>query len=436
MSDFTKIDTPRGVGGRSMTPLSPTNISISYGSPTGNFSGDKQDWFGPRLPIQPIAPPEVAGRIIDYTPGFNLNTEPRPYEPVQFHTLRMLAEAFDPIRIIIERRKDQVCRLGWTVRVKHEGNGKRLTKAQLPASTRERIKAITNLFQRPAPDKNFRSFLRGVLEDLYVIDAPAIYLRRGWSGNIVGLQQIDGALIKRVIDDWGRTPEPIPWNGKPYDWCGQTVTLENHVSLGFKIINGFLMPPAYQEILKGLPAVNYTTHDMIYRPLNIRPGHFYGMSPVEQVIMTVNIAMRRALGQLEYFKEGNQPDAVFGLPSDWTPDQISRFQDYWDNLYSGNLGNRRKMKFVAGDGNYTPMHEPPLKTEIDEWLVRIICAAFSYPPAAFVSLSNRSIAEQHDKTSEEEGLQTSKQWVCDLFNEIIAEHLDEDELEFAWAEED
>jgi hypothetical protein len=68
--------------------------------------------------------------------------------------------------------------------------------------------------------------------------------------------------------------------------------------------------------------------------------------------------------------------------------------------------------------------------------VRIACFAFSYPPTAFVQLSNRSIAEQHEKTGEEEGLESLKQWTADLCNEVISEHLDEDELEFAFLEED
>jgi hypothetical protein len=437
MAEFEKIDTPRGVGGRSLTPLSATNISISYGSPTSNFSEGGPDWFGPLLPIQPIAPKEVAGRVLDFTPGYNLNTTPRPYEAVNFHTLRALADSFDPLRIVIEKRKAQMARLPWQIRVRHSGNGKRPTNAQLSASTRARIEEVTELFKRPTFGTNFRSFLRGLLEDLFVLDAPTIFLDKGSSGGLLGLRVLDGSTIKRVINAWGCTPEPVPWSGKPFDWNGQTVTAENYRSLGFKLnLGGYMMPPAFQQILHGLPAVDYSTDEIIYRPLNLRPGHLYGYSPVEQVMMTVNIAMRRALGQLEYFREGNQPDAVFGLPSDWTPDQISRFQDYWDNLYSGNLGNRRKMKFVAGDGNYTPMHEPPLKTEIDEWLVRIICAAFSFSPSAFVTLNNRSTAEQHDKSSEEEGLEDTKQWACDLFNEIVSEHLDQDDLEFCWAEED
>jgi len=50
-----------------------------------------------------------------------------------------------------------------------------------------------------------------------------------------------------VIDDWGRTPQPYA------DADGAAV-----------------FPPAYQQVLKGMPAVNYSARDIIYRPRNVR----------------------------------------------------------------------------------------------------------------------------------------------------------------------
>jgi hypothetical protein len=41
------------------------------------------------------------------------------------------------------------------------------------------------------------------------------------------------------------------------------------------------------------------------------------------VLMTVNIALRRQLWQLDYFTEGSIPDALIGVPQSWTPDQLN-----------------------------------------------------------------------------------------------------------------
>lgn len=433
--DFSKIITPRGAGARSMSSLSPSAVNVSYGRSTHDFSGGS-NWFGPLAPMQPMAPPEVAGRAWDFQPGFNLVTEPRANEPITFAMLRSLADSYDPLRLVIDRRKDQMTRLKWTVQPKHEGARSRPKAAALSPAMRATIREVTEFWKEPTFGMPWRQWLRVLLEDHFVIDAPALYCERGHAGQLIGMQPVDGGLIKRVIDPWGRTPRPIPWAGQQFDWNGQAITAESYRAHGFKLINGYLLPPAFQMILKGLAAIDYTTHDLVYAAENLSSHSPYGHSAVERIITTVNIAMRRAASQLEYFREGNQPDAIFALPQLWTPDQIARFQDYWDSLFSGQLGNRRRMKFVVGDGNsYQALKEPPLKNDFDEWLVRIVCFAFSYPPTAFLNLNNRSTAERHDKAAEEEGLQSTKLFVSELINRVIDDEFD-DSIEFAWAEEE
>jgi hypothetical protein len=433
-----KISTPRG-DGRSMTSLSPTNVGVSYGRPANlNVDNSGANWFGPLQPLRPLAPPEVAGRAWDFAPGYNLQTNPRVGEGVDFATLRAMADALPQLRLIVERRKDQMSRMQWVVRARHDGPGKRPKAAQLSPATRSLIRDVESFFQRPSNDFGWRDWLRVLTEDLLVIDAPSLYCERNGLGELMGLRPLDGATIKRVVDDWGGTPRPFIWDGSTFEWLGQQVTPANFDQLGFVIRGDLVYPPAYQQILKGLPAVNYTALGLLYKPLNRRNGRVFGHSPVEQVLSTVNIALRRSQSQLEYFREGNMPEGLYSLPETWTPDQVQRYQDYFDNMFVGNLGARRQLKFMAGGGksSYVPLKEPPLKSELDEWLVRIICFAFSYPPSAFVELSNRSIAEEHQRTAEREGLEPLKAWVSDLANEIISDELDPSgTIEFAFVEE-
>jgi portal protein len=348
----------------------------------------------------------------------------------------VLADAYDPVRLIIERRKDQLCRVPWAIRQKHPDAGKRPKKEQISPQMRATIKEVEGFFKFPTPGLSFRTWLRELLEDLLVLDAPALFCERDSTGTLTALSPTDGGSLKPIINEQGRSPRPWRWDGSAFQWLGQTVTPANFASMGFKITNGLIYPPTYQQILKGLPAVNYNEWDLIVRPLNLRTNRVFGRSPVEQIMTTVSIAMRRSASQLEYFREGNQPAAIYGLPETWGPDQVQRFQDYFDSLYSGNLGNRRKMKFIPSGTNsrYHELHEPPLKSEFDEWLTRICCFAFSYPPQAFVALSNRSTAEQHEKTAEEEGTEPLKLWFADMANDIIEREFD-DSVEFAWTEE-
>ena len=419
----------RGAG-QPTWPLSPYQVRVSYDASQNTASdgiarGTGADWFGPLDPLKPIAPPDVAGRRFDFPPGYNLVTRPRAYEPVGFAELRGFADAYDLLRLVIETRKDQMERQRWRIRPRHSssfsssaragGLGRGRNSAAVDAGMSARIAALETFFQKPDGVTRWKTWLRSLLEDMFVIDAATLYCQRTRSGQLCALQQLDGSTIKRVIDDWGRTPLP------------------------YRDSDGAVMfPPAYQQVLKGLPAVNYGARDIIYRPRNVRAHRVYGYSPVQQVLMTVNIALRRQLWQLDYYSEGSIPDALIGVPNGWTPDQIKQFQDYWDTEFAGDLAKRRRAKFVPGDtaAKVHQTKEPEQKNDFDEWLARIICFAFSVPPQWAVKLMNRATADNQSAQSEEEGLEPTKEWVKDLVDEIIVEEFASPDLELHWLDED
>jgi hypothetical protein len=303
----------RGAGQRSW-PLSPYEVNVSFART--NAAGDGAAWFGPLTPITPLAPPEVAGRQWDYPAGYNLSTLSRPFEPITFSTLRALADGYDLLRLVIETRKDQAARQTWNIAARD--NGAR------SATDAARIATVKNFFARPDGIHGFADWLRMLLEEVFVTDAPALYMSRDRGGRLKALMPLDGATIKPVIDSWGRVPQPY--------LDGETL----------------VYPAAYQQILKGYPAIDYSVRDLTYRPRNPRVNRVYGMSPVEQVVTTVNIALRRQLYLLDYFAEGNIPDSLIGVPESWTPDQIASYQKYWDAYFEGDLGRRRRAKFIPG----------------------------------------------------------------------------------------
>ena len=393
-----------GVSGQWMT--SAYNVKVDYvGTSGGIMRGTGADWFGPLNPITPYAPKEVASRQWDYQAGYNLALTPRQYEAVGFVTLRAISESYDLLRTVIETRKDQVARMGWNIKARDP-------KKQDGAAAK--IKAATDFFSRPDGVNAWPNWLRMILEDLFVIDAPTLYMQRSRSGKLLALLPIDGATIVPKIDDWGRTPRP---------YVGQD---------GKQVI-----PVAYQQVLKGIPAVDYSVNDLIYRPRNARSNRAYGYSPVEQIVTTVNIALRRQLFLLDYYTEGNIPDSLIGVPENWTPDQIKTWQDNWDNYFEGNLAARRRAKFVPGGvgKTFVQTKEPELKNEFDEWLARIVCYVFSVSPQAFVKQMNRASADTQKQIAEEEGLVPVLQWIKTLMNDLLEAEFNSPELEFVWGED-
>lgn len=395
-------------------PLDPTQMSPNYGaSPgqpgvgnqdgqppsTGIERGTAADWFGPLNPINPTAPPSVAGRVLDYPAGYNLSTQPRSYGGIPFSTLRSMADGYDLVRMIIETRKDEMERMKWSI-------GPRDPKAEITTEMQGRIKTLEKFFMRPDREHFWGQWLRMVLEDLLVIDAPAIYKRRTRGGELYSLEVIDGATVKRVIDDWGRTPEP-------------------------PLV-------AYQQNLKGFPAVNYSKDDLLYRPRNIRAHAIYGYSPVEQIVMTVNIGVRRQVYQLQYFTEGNVPEALVGVPETWTPDQVRQFQEWFDGMLQGNTAERRRAKFVpaAVGKTYIPTKNDEIFGKAEEWLARVCCYAFSVSPQPFLNMMNRATAESAQEVAVTNGLIPLMSWVKGLIDTVLLDEFDETELEFRWVEED
>ena len=354
-------------------------------------------WFGPLYPLHPIAPPEVAGRQFDLEPGYNIITRPRQQDRVSFEVLRSLADSYDMLRLIIETRKDQVDHVNLIFRAKKD--------RVVPQVRIDRIEAF---FESPNKTHDFRTWLRMLLEDLFVIDAPTLWKQRSLDGTLIGLHPLDGATIKRVIDDWGRTPQPY------YDETGQLIVM-----------------PAFQQVLKGFPAVDYMADDIIYAPRNMRTNKVYGFSPVEQIIVTVNIALRRQLFTLKYYTEGNIPEALIGVPDAWTPDQIKQFQDYWDLYFTGDLSARRHAKFVPGGvaKTFIQTKEPELKNVFDEWLAKICCYAFSVSPQWATSQVNRATATVAKEQAEEEGLVPILNWITRLLTKIIRDDLREPDIE-------
>lgn len=346
------------------------------------------DWFGPRSPLTPVAQ-EVQGRQMDFQTGYNMHLRPRSTEAISFQTMRTLADSYDLLRLVIETRKDQVEKLNWSFRMVEDGK-----------EPDDRCKMLEKFFRHPDQEHDWPQWLRMLLEDMFVLDAATIYPRKTRGGELYALELIDGATIKRLIDDTGRTPLPPE--------------------------------PAYQQILKGVPAADYTIEELLYRPRNVRTSKVYGYSPVEQIIVTINMALNRQASQLSYYTDGSTPDLIMSVPKEWSSEQIATFKMWWDSILEGNLAARRGTMFVPEGVAPVNTKEAILKDERDEWLARVICYAFSVSPQPFIKEMNRATAQTNMQAALAEGLAPVMQWVVGTINSAITRWWGFDDITFKW----
>ena len=346
-------------------------------------------------PSYPLVPPERERvRLWDFPVGYNTIYTPRSYEPIGFDELRALAESHDITRLAIETRKDQIEKLEWTIKSRNE----KCPAADAPS----RIDLLTEFWRKPDGEQPFATWLREALEDVLVLDAPAFEIRRNRGGGIIGLDTVDGSTIKMLIDDTGRRPQPPA--------------------------------PAYEQIIHGRPWRLLTADELIYLPQNRRPHKAYGFSPVEQIVMTVNIGLRRQLMQLQHFTEGNVPPGLLNAPDGWNPEQIRHFQEWFDSILAGNTGTRTRLVWGPSGAKYQAFKEAPYKDDFDEWLARIVCYAFSLPATAFTRQVNRATAQTAQEAAIEEGLAPLMGWVKRLVDSVIQNRMGHGDLEFAWSD--
>lgn len=369
-------------------------------------------WFGPGQPIPPLAPAGTGGRQFDYAYGANLQYNPRSEDSgaISFEQLRALADNFPLLRGAIETRKDQLLNTDWAIKPRDANKkGKKSKKPQAgkvdtPAPEDPRIQQINDFLLFPDRENTFGVWIRQLVEEMLVIDAATIYPRMTRGGDVYSLDLVDGATIKRLINADGRTPEAPD--------------------------------PAYQQILHGVPAADFTRDELVYLPRNKRVHKFYGYSPVEQIVLTVNIALRREVSTLAYYTEGTLPDSFINVPKEWSIDQVKAFQEYFDFLMSGNLAERRKARFIPGDSKVQDVKQPPLKDQYDEWLARIVCWALNVTVSPLVSQVNRATGDTLKIQATEEGKRPTQDWLKSIFNIIIWKFFGYTDLEFVWEDED
>lgn len=244
-------------------------------------------WYSPMEPVWPFGPPSVTSpREWNYPVGYNLNYVPQRMELAGM--LRGMRGSWGVLSTIIETRKDQLLRLPWTIQLR----GK-------PRTSSKAVDLVRKFFKRPDGKLSYSQWSRKYLDDLFVIDAPTLYMDRTVGGRLINAQCLDGGTIFPLIDDAGRRPDTIA------EMSEDGVIYQRR-------------QPAFQQIIYGLPMINLSEDELIYGMMRPRPElPMFGYSQVEQILTEATEAIRKTFYQLEFWRAGSMPELIVTVPDNW-----------------------------------------------------------------------------------------------------------------------
>jgi len=370
------------------------------GTVGGNNAYNDGGMYSPGNPLEPQNQGKAPWQY-QYQVGRNLVVNPRTEDDrlAPFQVLRTLAETHDITAMCWKMMIDQVTGDEWDI-VPADKNDRENYK--------EDIDTVKQFFYKPDKVHLFNDWLKPYLTDVLQIDAGCLYKRRTRGGKLYSLEYVDGSMIKPLIDAYGRVPQPPN--------------------------------AAYQQIVYGMPygsdvPLGFTANDIIYRPRYPRTWTPYGLAPTENILMKINIMLRRDDFHLRYYTKGALPDAgLFQVDAEWTPEQIQQYQELFNDVMSGNINERLAMRFVP-KGTYTATKEFKVDPAIDEWIARLVALSYGVNPQAFISAMNRSTAQAQDQQQTDIGLTPLEKYLEESFTDIIQYELGFTRLKFKYIDE-
>lgn len=346
--------------------------------------------FGPLNPLIPAAldasrrdtgRPEP--RISEYPVAWNIPGNDQRLIP--WTVLRGAANYIDIVRRCIEVRKRHIRSLKWVWTVsadtiqeayrKDYRRGRDDIEMELRNKFYPEIARLTDFWCKPwrSNGLGFGQWINAFLEEHLVIDAVPIYPRMTYGGDVLDLEIVDGTTIKPLLD-W-RGARPLP----PH--------------------------PAFQQIVWGFPRGEfkaateidedgntvlpgaYAADQLYYHRENVRAGYpGYGMSAVEQALISARLYLKRQGWMLAEYDDGStpltwlEPDAnAVVAGEDWNPRQRREWENSLNDELAGQTAARHRIKVTPPGfkANMMPSVDERYKPDYDLHLLKLLATHFN-----------------------------------------------------------
>jgi hypothetical protein len=406
------------------------SIGQSYGN---NVPLPRNPWlsmvpFGPGNPLTPgaINPLREDGRPDprrwEYQVAQNINvTETRL---IPFKTLRAAADQIDILRRCVEVTKSKLSGLDWDIVLATDASEKIAAESggdhvRAMAKAREKytdeINRMREFWENPdrANGLTFTDWLMIAAEETLVIDALAIFPQPTVGGDLYGLQILDGATIKPLIDDRGMRP--------------------------------MAPAPAYQQILYGFPRSEFSANsddpaadgefsadDLMYAVRNRRTTSVYGFSPVERALPLADIYLRRQQWIRAEYTDGVIPDLMFTTDAEWgtNPDLLRAYENILNDDLAGQTEQRKRARLLPS--GLSPItnegYGEKFKDTLDDYLITSICGHFGVQPSEIGfapkgGLGGSGYEEGRAENAEALGIQPLANWYSKMLTNLSYAYL-------------
>ena len=303
--------------------------------------------FAPGKPLVPYYGYDRQPRRYNYLVGHNISTAVRDGR-IPFATLRQVIDGYDIASTCIRATINDLRSMPLEFRPVED----HMTDA---ASAIEEAKKF---LRRPDGVKPFVTWFAEWARDVFSYDAGCLWRQRDAKGRVKRLKVVNGATIMPIIDYYGEVPEPPA--------------------------------PAFQQVIEGMPWIDFSRDDMIYLPQWPMSDSVYGQPAIETVLVNANTDVRLQMFFLGFFTEGTVPEMLLEAPADMSSsDDLAELQETWDDWYANNTSGRHGGRWIPNGSKpfpYKQIHQ--MDPKIAEYVMRRTCAAFGRTPQDLGILDN------------------------------------------------